>query len=68
MLERLAASNALDSEEPPYLHCEGCTCEEKWWPFDVSAPTLLVFLVWPFVAQWLLSLLRKGNHRRRISS
>ncbi|XP_020773945.1 acyl-CoA-binding domain-containing protein 4 isoform X2 [Boleophthalmus pectinirostris] len=68
MLERLAASNALSSEEPPCWHCPGCTCEEKWWPFDVSFPTLLVFLVWPFVAQGLLSLLRKGNHRRGISS
>ncbi|XP_072313050.1 acyl-CoA-binding domain-containing protein 4 [Eucyclogobius newberryi] len=68
MLERLAASNALGAEETPCLHCAGCNCEEKWWPFDVSAPTLLVFLVWPFVAQWLLSLLRKGNHRRRIPS
>ncbi|XP_033840689.1 acyl-CoA-binding domain-containing protein 4 isoform X2 [Periophthalmus magnuspinnatus] len=68
MLERLAASNALGSEETPCWHCPGCMCEEKWWPFDVSLPTLLAFLVWPFVAQGLLSLLRKGNHRRRISS
>lgn len=66
MLERLAATNALVSEPPPYMHCAGCTCEEKWWPFDVSGPTLLMFLLWPFAAQGLLYLLRKG--RRRISS
>lgn len=68
MLEQLAASNALGSEQPPYVHCAGCTCEEKWWPFDVSGPTLLIFLLWPFVAQGLLYLFRKGNSRRRISS
>lgn len=61
MLERLAASNALVSEQSPYVHCAGCTCEEKWWPFDVSGPTLLIFLLWPFVAQSLLYLFRKGN-------
>ncbi|KAJ0016049.1 hypothetical protein NQD34_014339 [Periophthalmus magnuspinnatus] len=59
MLERLAASNVRIA----YI-----CLTEKWWPFDVSLPTLLAFLVWPFVAQGLLSLLRKGNHRRRISS
>uniref|UniRef100_A0AAV2LIU6 ACB domain-containing protein n=1 Tax=Knipowitschia caucasica TaxID=637954 RepID=A0AAV2LIU6_KNICA len=65
LLERLAATNALGSEEALCFHCAGCICEqEKWWPFDVSGPTLLLFLVWPFVAHGLLSLLRKGNHRR----
>lgn len=68
MLERLAASNALGSEQPPYVHCAGCSCEEKWWPFDVSGPTLLIFLLWPFVAQGLLYVLRKGNRRRIVSS
>lgn len=28
------------------------------WPLRLSAPTLLFFLLWPFVVQWLLRQLR----------
>lgn len=48
-----------------------CLClsqEEKWWPFDVSGQTVLLFLLWPFVAQGLVYLLRRAHKRSRISS
>uniref|UniRef100_A0A673LPF0 Acyl-CoA binding domain containing 4 n=1 Tax=Sinocyclocheilus rhinocerous TaxID=307959 RepID=A0A673LPF0_9TELE len=32
--------------------------QEKWWPFDISGRTLLLLLVWPFVTQALMFLLR----------
>lgn len=42
--------------------------EERWWPFDVSGQTVLLFLLWPFVAQGLVYLLRKAHKRNRIVS
>ncbi len=41
--------------------------EERWWPFGVSGQTIL-FLLWPFVTQGLVYLLRKAQRRSRISS
>ena len=41
---------------------------EKWWPFDVSGQTVVLFLLWPFVAQGVVYLLRKAQKRSRISS
>ncbi|KAI3365306.1 hypothetical protein L3Q82_010391, partial [Scortum barcoo] len=41
--------------------------EERWLPFDVSCQTIF-FLLWPFVTQGLVYLLRKAQRRSRISS
>uniref|UniRef100_A0A671NND2 Acyl-CoA binding domain containing 4 n=1 Tax=Sinocyclocheilus anshuiensis TaxID=1608454 RepID=A0A671NND2_9TELE len=37
--------------------------QEKWWPFDISGRTLLLLLVWPFVTQALMFLLRRRKRR-----
>ncbi|KAA8581133.1 hypothetical protein FQN60_002714 [Etheostoma spectabile] len=37
--------------------------EEKWWLFDVSGQTVVLFLVWPFVAQGLVYLLRRAQRK-----
>lgn len=42
--------------------------EERWGLFDVSGQTVLLFLLWPFVAQGLVYLLRRAQRRGRISS
>ncbi|XP_013882625.1 acyl-CoA-binding domain-containing protein 4 [Austrofundulus limnaeus] len=42
--------------------------EETWWPFDVSGQTLLLFLLWPFVAQGVVYLLKRAQQRSRTSS
>ncbi|XP_051529858.1 acyl-CoA-binding domain-containing protein 4-like isoform X2 [Myxocyprinus asiaticus] len=39
------------------------TANEKWWPFDISGRTLLLLLVWPFVTQGLLFLLRQRKRK-----
>uniref|UniRef100_A0A3Q2CRQ2 Acyl-CoA binding domain containing 4 n=1 Tax=Cyprinodon variegatus TaxID=28743 RepID=A0A3Q2CRQ2_CYPVA len=44
------------------------THEEAWWPFDVSCQTVLLFMLWPFVAQGLVYLLRKAHQRSRTLS
>ncbi|KAM7371293.1 hypothetical protein PAMP_010776 [Pampus punctatissimus] len=41
---------------------------EKWWPFNVSGQTVIIFLLWPFVAQGVVNLLRKAQKKSRISS
>lgn len=41
--------------------------EERWWLFDVSGQTILL-LLWPFVTQGLVYLLRKAQRRSRLSS
>ncbi|XP_073345970.1 acyl-CoA-binding domain-containing protein 4 isoform X2 [Pagrus major] len=70
VVERLAATNTQGSEWRPCLQCAATASqqqEERWWPFDVSGQTVL-FLLWPFVAQGLVYLLRKAHKRSRISS
>ncbi|XP_029978403.1 acyl-CoA-binding domain-containing protein 4 isoform X2 [Sphaeramia orbicularis] len=63
-VERLAAAHG--SEWRTCVQCSASHEQEvKWWPLDVSTPTVLLFLLWPFVAQGLLYLLRKGQRRRR---
>ncbi|XP_019126928.1 acyl-CoA-binding domain-containing protein 4 isoform X2 [Larimichthys crocea] len=66
VVERLAATHS--SEWRPCLQCAASQHEERWWPFDVSGQTVVLFLLWPFVAQGLVYLLRKGQKRSRISS
>ncbi|XP_059181230.1 acyl-CoA-binding domain-containing protein 4 [Centropristis striata] len=71
VVERLAATHAQSSEWRPCLQCAAAASkqqEERWWLFDVSGQTVLLFLLWPFVAQGLVHLLRKAQRRSRISS
>ncbi|XP_026207792.1 acyl-CoA-binding domain-containing protein 4 [Anabas testudineus] len=70
VVERLAATHGQGSEWRPCLQCSTTASqqEEKWWPFDVSGQTVLLFLLWPFVAQGLVYLLRRAHKRSRISS
>ncbi|XP_017293402.1 acyl-CoA-binding domain-containing protein 4 isoform X1 [Kryptolebias marmoratus] len=70
VVERLAASHAQDSECRPCLQCAALASqqEETWWPFDVSGQTILLFLLWPFVAQGVVYLMKKVQQRSRTSS
>ncbi|KAG8008903.1 Acyl-CoA-binding domain-containing protein 5, partial [Nibea albiflora] len=68
VVERLAATHTQSSEWRPCLQCAASQHEERWWPFDVSGQTVLLFLLWPFVAQGLVYLLKKAQKRSRISS
>ncbi|XP_071318318.1 acyl-CoA-binding domain-containing protein 4 isoform X2 [Trachinotus anak] len=71
VVERLAATHAQGSERRPSLQCAATVLhqqEVRWWPFDVSGQTVVLFLVWPFVAQGLVYLLRKAQRRSRLSS
>nr|XP_020467412.1 acyl-CoA-binding domain-containing protein 4 isoform X2 [Monopterus albus] len=71
VVERLAATYAQGSEWRPCLQCAATASqqqEERYWPFDVSGPTVLLFLLWPFVAQALVYLLKKTQRRDHISS
>ncbi|KAM3592314.1 uncharacterized protein V6R79_016469 [Siganus canaliculatus] len=71
VVERLVATHTQGSEWRPCLQCAAAAPqqeEEKWWPFEVSGQTVLLFLLWPFIAQGLVFLLKKAQKRRRISS
>ncbi|XP_038591182.1 acyl-CoA-binding domain-containing protein 4 isoform X2 [Micropterus salmoides] len=70
VVERLAATHSRSSEWRPCLQCAAAASQpqERWWLFDVSGQTVLLFLLWPFVAQGLVHLLRKAQKRSRISS
>ncbi|XP_034717252.1 acyl-CoA-binding domain-containing protein 4 isoform X2 [Etheostoma cragini] len=69
VVERLAATHAQSLEWRPCLRCSASKeQEEKWWLFDVSGQTVVLFLVWPFVAQGLVYLLRRAQRKGRISS
>ncbi|XP_029934525.1 acyl-CoA-binding domain-containing protein 4 [Myripristis murdjan] len=71
VVERLAATHAQSADWRPCLQCAATASgqqEERWWPFDVSGQTLLLLLLWPFVAQGLVFLLKKAQRRNHISS
>ncbi|XP_034564075.1 acyl-CoA-binding domain-containing protein 4 isoform X2 [Notolabrus celidotus] len=71
VVERLAATHTQSSEWRPCLQCAAAASqeqEERWWPFDMSGQTVVLFLLWPFVAQGLVHLLRKAQRRNRITS
>lgn len=71
VVERLAAVNAQNADWRPCLQCAAAASEQeedKWWPFDVSGRTALLLLLWPFVAQGLVFLLRRSQRRGRVSS
>uniref|UniRef100_A0A1A8IN51 Acyl-CoA binding domain containing 4 n=3 Tax=Nothobranchius kuhntae TaxID=321403 RepID=A0A1A8IN51_NOTKU len=65
VVERLAASHAPGSEWRTCLQCATSQQEETWWPFDMSGPTVLLFLLWPFVAQGLVYMLKKAHQKSR---
>ncbi|XP_047234030.1 acyl-CoA-binding domain-containing protein 4 isoform X3 [Girardinichthys multiradiatus] len=67
-VERLAATHGSDWR--PCLQCTAAASqqEETWWPFDVSCQTVVLFMLWPFVTQGLVYLLRKAHQRSRTSS
>ncbi|XP_039547210.1 acyl-CoA-binding domain-containing protein 4 isoform X2 [Pimephales promelas] len=60
VMERLEAQN---SQWRSHLQCTAAEAEEKWWPFDFSGRTLLLLLVWPFVTQGLMFLLRRKKRK-----
>ncbi|XP_008313095.1 acyl-CoA-binding domain-containing protein 4 isoform X2 [Cynoglossus semilaevis] len=65
VVERLAATH-VDGSWGTCLQCSAARQkEDRWWPFDVSAQTLLLFLVWPFVAQGVVTMVRKAQKRSR---
>ncbi|XP_034414084.1 acyl-CoA-binding domain-containing protein 4 isoform X2 [Cyclopterus lumpus] len=69
VVERLAATQAQGSEWRACLQCAASKQqEERWWLFDVSGQTVVLLLLWPFVAQGLVSLLRRAQRRSRTSS
>nr|XP_054592331.1 acyl-CoA-binding domain-containing protein 4 isoform X4 [Nothobranchius furzeri] len=67
VVERLAASHVPGSEWRTCLQCAASQQEETWWPFDMSGPTVLLFLLWPFVAQGLVYMLKKAHQKGRTS-
>ncbi|XP_040033403.2 acyl-CoA-binding domain-containing protein 4 [Gasterosteus aculeatus] len=71
VVERLAATHAQSSPWRSCLQCEAAASrqqEDRWGLFDVSGQTAALFLLWPFVAQGLVSLLRRAQRRSRPSS
>ncbi|XP_036428868.1 acyl-CoA-binding domain-containing protein 4 isoform X1 [Colossoma macropomum] len=68
VVEGLAAANAQNSQWRSHMQFTAQQTEaEKWWPFDVSGRTLLLLLVWPFVAQGMVFLLRRKKKKPHIS-
>ncbi|XP_016401079.1 acyl-CoA-binding domain-containing protein 4-like isoform X2 [Sinocyclocheilus rhinocerous] len=63
VVEYLATANARSSQRRSHLHLTAAETEEKWWPFDISGRTLLLLLVWPFVTQALMFLLRRRKRK-----
>lgn len=63
VVEDLATANAQSSQWRSHLHLTAAETEEKWWPFGISGRTLLLLLVWPFVTQALMFLLRRRTRK-----
>ncbi|XP_063748796.1 acyl-CoA-binding domain-containing protein 4 isoform X2 [Eleginops maclovinus] len=71
VVERLAATHAQGSEWRTCAQCAASASkqqDERWGLFDASGQTMLLFLLWPFVAQGLVYLLRRAQKRGRVSS
>ncbi|KAK7134495.1 hypothetical protein R3I93_017803 [Phoxinus phoxinus] len=66
VVEGLATANAQNSQWRSHLQCTAAEAEEKWWPFDFSGRTLLLLLVWPFVTQGLMFLLRRKKRKTHV--
>ncbi|KAL6475203.1 hypothetical protein MHYP_G00162430 [Metynnis hypsauchen] len=68
VVEGLAAANAQNSQWRSHMQFTAQQTEaERWWPFDVSGRTLLLLLVWPFIAQGMVFLLRRKKKKTHIS-
>ncbi|XP_066519859.1 LOW QUALITY PROTEIN: acyl-CoA-binding domain-containing protein 4 [Hoplias malabaricus] len=68
VVEGLAAANAQNSQWRSHMQLTAQQAEaEKWWPFDISGQTLLLLLVWPFIAQGVLFLLRRRKKKTHTS-
>ncbi|XP_036392178.1 acyl-CoA-binding domain-containing protein 4 isoform X1 [Megalops cyprinoides] len=68
-VERLAAAQAQSSDWTPAGEFTAPATEEAWWwPFDVSGRTMLLLLLWPFVAQGLVFLLRRSHRKSRLAA
>ncbi|XP_007234136.3 acyl-CoA-binding domain-containing protein 4 isoform X1 [Astyanax mexicanus] len=69
VVEGLAAAIAQNSQWRSHMQLTAQKTEvEKWWPFDVSGRTLLLLLVWPFIAQGMVYLLRRRKKKPHICS
>ncbi|XP_028823130.1 acyl-CoA-binding domain-containing protein 4 isoform X1 [Denticeps clupeoides] len=66
VVEGLAAANAQSSEWRTQLQALEPE-DEGWWPLDVSGQTLLLLLLWPFVAHGLLLLLGRRKRKSQLS-
>ncbi|KAF7705182.1 acyl-CoA-binding domain-containing protein 4 isoform X1 [Silurus meridionalis] len=60
VVEGLAAANAHNWR---HVQLPSQTEVEKWWPFDVSGRTLLLLLLWPFIAQGMIFWLRQRKKK-----
>ncbi|XP_027033572.2 acyl-CoA-binding domain-containing protein 4 isoform X1 [Tachysurus fulvidraco] len=58
VVEGLAVANAQNSQWRQ-MQLTSQTEVEKWWPFDVSGQTLLLLLIWPFIAQGMIFWIRQ---------
>ncbi|KAJ8284355.1 hypothetical protein COCON_G00032050 [Conger conger] len=67
-VERLAAAQAQNTEWRSAEFTAPSTEEIWWWPFDVSGRTMLLLLLWPFVAQGLVFLQRRAHKKPRIAA
>ncbi|MCI4384164.1 hypothetical protein PGIGA_G00035600 [Pangasianodon gigas] len=63
VVEGLAAANAQNSQWSHMQLISPQTEVEKWWPFDVSGRTLLLLLIWPFIAQGMIFWLRQRKKK-----
>ncbi|XP_061912464.1 acyl-CoA-binding domain-containing protein 4 isoform X2 [Entelurus aequoreus] len=71
VVERLTTTHASGPEWRPCLQCASVASphqEKKWWPFDLSCQTVLLFMLWPFAAQGMIHLLKKIQRRSQLSS
>ncbi|KAI1896424.1 hypothetical protein AGOR_G00094630 [Albula goreensis] len=67
-VERLAAAQAQSAEWMSVGQLTSPSEEIWWWPFDVSGRTMLLLLLWPFVAQGLVFLLRRGSRKSHLAA
>ncbi|XP_053368284.1 acyl-CoA-binding domain-containing protein 4 isoform X1 [Clarias gariepinus] len=63
VVEGLAAALAQNSQWRQMQLTSPQTEVEKWWPFDVSGRTLLLLLIWPFIAQGLIFWLQQRKKK-----
>uniref|UniRef100_S4RYH2 Acyl-CoA binding domain containing 5a n=1 Tax=Petromyzon marinus TaxID=7757 RepID=S4RYH2_PETMA len=57
-LEALAATQVRPSD---FIKHYFSWQNHSGWPFEMSAPALIFFMIWPFVAQWLVHVLRQRS-------